>query len=77
MAQFNAKTLKLKVGGVSIVEKDSIFSSGWVELEAKQNVFFHGQAKIKTLILHSDADVFTTNEAILSVEQFGRISCVK
>ncbi|EGT49197.1 hypothetical protein CAEBREN_18151 [Caenorhabditis brenneri] len=77
LAQFSAKTLKLKVGGTATVEKDSIWSSTWVELEARQHIYFHGQTKTKTMILHSDANIFTTNEAILSFELFVRVGCVK
>ncbi|KAF1755433.1 hypothetical protein GCK72_022002 [Caenorhabditis remanei] len=77
LAQFSAKNLKLKVGGMATVEKDSIWSSTWVELEAKQHIYFHGQTKTRTMILHSDANIFTTNEAILSFELFVRVGCVK
>ncbi|CAI2352483.1 unnamed protein product [Caenorhabditis sp. 36 PRJEB53466] len=77
VAQFSAKNLKLKVSGITICEKDSIWNSTWVELECKQHVYFHGQTKTRTMILHTDANVFTTNEAILSCELFGRIACVK
>ncbi|CAI5451672.1 unnamed protein product [Caenorhabditis angaria] len=76
-AQFNAKTLKLKVGGSSSVEKDSIWSSTWVELEVKGNVIFNGQTKTRSLILHSGGLVSTSNDGILSFEQFVRVSCVR
>ncbi|ULT92779.1 hypothetical protein L3Y34_010105 [Caenorhabditis briggsae] len=77
LAQFSAKNVKLKVGGTATVEKDSIWNSTWVELEAKQHVYFHGQTKTRTMVLHSDANIYTTNEAILSFELFVRVGCVK
>ncbi|CAB3396746.1 unnamed protein product [Caenorhabditis bovis] len=76
-AQFSANTLKLNIGGSATVEKDSIWSSTWVELDARSHVFLHGQSKTRSLIMHSNGTVVTTSDAILSAEMFARIQCSK
>ncbi|CAD6189545.1 unnamed protein product [Caenorhabditis auriculariae] len=74
-AQFNAKQLQLKIGGSATVEKDSIWSSTWVEMDVAGSVTANGQVKLRTLILTAKGSVVTTSEAILSFEVFGRVSC--
>ncbi|KJH50138.1 hypothetical protein DICVIV_03701 [Dictyocaulus viviparus] len=74
-AQFNAKELQLKVGGSTTVEADSIWSSSYVELDVCTTVTIAGQVKLTSLLLTSGKSLKTTEDAIVSLELLGRVTC--
>ncbi|CAI4221093.1 unnamed protein product [Auanema sp. JU1783] len=73
-AQFSAQELQMKIGSSATVEKDSIWSSSWIEMEVGADMTILGQVKHKTLIVSCVGTVRVTQTAIINHEIFARIN---
>uniref|UniRef100_A0A0M3IMR2 ANK_REP_REGION domain-containing protein n=1 Tax=Ascaris lumbricoides TaxID=6252 RepID=A0A0M3IMR2_ASCLU len=74
-AQFRASTLILTTRGSAKCEADSIWSSGSVTLTIGNDLNFEGQVKHRHVEVSCGGNVTTTEDAIISEENWAKISC--